>query len=379
MRRPHAGPSFARQLHASWQRASLRQRTVAIAALLLAMVLVMAAAGRLPGGWLGPDPRHEQLRVRAEQALRAGHLTAADGSGARELFEAALAIQPDRAEAREGLARVALLALAQAQGHARAGREAQARALLALARELDAPRAGVQAVDALLRDRRAGGLWVDAMLARAATARREGRLDGDPQAALPLYQQVLAIHPRNQRAVEGREDAITELLQPAQVALRNGDGATVADLVRRAEAFDPGHVDLPDLRGGLARLQEAPGGPSHAPRVAAPDPRGAGTTVAGTAPQAEVDAARRCQQEALRDNRLRASGECLEAWRRLAPADAGLPDARRRLAQRWVAVGTERLEAGALAGARQALGEALALDPQAPGVPEFAQRVAKAQ
>ena len=51
--------------------------------------------------------------------------------------------------------------------------------------------------------------------------------------------------------------------------------------------------------------------------------------------------------------------------------------ARRRLAQRWIAVGIERLEAGRAADARRALEQARALDPQAPGLGEFAERVGK--
>lgn len=68
---------------------------------------------------------------------------------------------------------------------------------------------------------------------------------------------------------------------------------------------------------------------------------------------------------------------CLDAWRQLAPSDEGVATARRRLAQRWIAVGSERLEAGRATDARRALEQARALDPQVPGLGEFAARLEK--
>ena len=53
-------------------------------------------------------------------------------------------------------------------------------------------------------------------------------------------------------------------------------------------------------------------------------------------------------------------------------------DARRRLAQRWIAVGDERLGAGELGAAQAALVAARELDPQASGLGEFADRLRRA-
>jgi cytochrome c-type biogenesis protein CcmH/NrfG len=49
------------------------------------------------------------------------------------------------------------------------------------------------------------------------------------------------------------------------------------------------------------------------------------------------------------------------------------------LAQRWIAIGSERLDAGQADDARRALEQARGLDPQAPGLGEFAERVGKAR
>ena len=114
----------------------------------------------------------------ASEAMARGHLTNPDGSGARELYEAALAMDPDRIEPRAGLARVADAALAQAREDLAADRIAQAHAHLRLARELSVPRAEAERLAAQLREREAALAGIDGLLARAASAHAQGRLQG---------------------------------------------------------------------------------------------------------------------------------------------------------------------------------------------------------
>ena len=90
---------------------------------------------------LWPQTRVQALYGEARQALAEGRLSAADGSGARELYEAALAMDPDRVAARQGLAQVARAALEQAAVALSEDRFADAHRQLALARELSVPRA----------------------------------------------------------------------------------------------------------------------------------------------------------------------------------------------------------------------------------------------
>jgi hypothetical protein len=53
-----------------------------------------------------------------------------------------------------------------------------------------------------------------------------------------------------------------------------------------------------------------------------------------------------CFEDHLRGNRVQAASACLEAWQTLSPGDAALTPARQRLAQRWLAIGSERLGQG---------------------------------
>lgn len=88
-----------------------------------------------------------------------------------------------------------------------------------------------------------------------------------------------------------------------------------------------------------------------------------------------VPASQRCFEDELRNNRLRAARGCLDAWQALTPNADALAGARRRLAQRWVAVGSERLGQEDAAFARRAQDEAHQLDPGLPELAEFTRRV----
>jgi tetratricopeptide (TPR) repeat protein len=448
---------------------------------------------------LWPQTRTQGLLDQAENALAHGRLSAADGSGARELYEAALAQDPDRAEARAGLARVADAALRAASGALERGQFAQAHQWLRLARELAAPRAQLDAVAEDLRRREAVDAGIGGLLARADAARQRGELDGGPDAALPLYARILALQPDETGALEGREDAIADLLAEARLVLADDRIDAAADMVRRARGYDPGHVDLPETRALLVQAAEqrreaaddalargdldaalagyreaflanpedidagrgservaaawarrserfasdflfAPAAQALARASAiAPDlaavrdaeahlqrlraqqarltparaggarvrmllddaasaqERGDWLTPPGASAFDHFSAARAiapgdpevaragqrllagavdCFERELRGNRLVRAGDCLQARRQFGDDVEKLRDAQRSLALRWIAVGDERLGAGELDNARRALSAARALDPEAPGLRDFAARVA---
>ncbi len=471
-------------------------------AIVVALALGVLLFRQTLADWLWPETRAQTLREHAAAALSKGHLSAPeDGSGARELYEAALALDPDRNEAREGLMRVADAALRQARAAIAQNRYADAHEALQLARALSAPRAQSDAVAGLLRGREAEHAGIDGLLARAAAARKAGKLDDGPDSALPLYQRVLALQPARTEALEAREDTLADLLQQAKARMDRGGLADAARIVENVRQYDAGHVGLPDAQAQLARAVERQRqrterdlrngkldaamagyrmlldihaddaaaqagvervGNAYAQRAekrasdfrfaeAQADLRAARAALPGSAVVrdaarhierirktqsrvapamparersrkvsallAESDSAaargdwltppgdsaydklraaqalapndaavkraaaralptvRRCYEDELRGNRLRRAQACLEAWQQLAPSDRSVRAARTRLAQRWIAVGNERLGAGEVAFATQAAAEARALDPGAPGLEEFATRV----
>ncbi|RNF84543.1 hypothetical protein EER27_07365 [Lysobacter psychrotolerans] len=468
---------------------------------MLALALVLGLLRRPLSDWLWPDTRGQQLRHDAAAALREGRLSAADGTGARELYAAAVALDPDRPDARDGLARVGRAALVQAETALADGRIDDARSALMLARELQVPRAKADTLAMELRRREAALAGIDGLLESAAAARAAGRLEGAEDAALPLYQRVLALQPNHTTALEGREDILADLLQQARKRLARGELVEAAGQIRQVQAADAGHVDLPDalsdlvgrieqrrrradrdLRGqrlgpalagyrelvaiapddaeaarglaavasaharrsqrlaadfqfdlALAALREAEAADASVAEVAvarehlqrarrsqaqlrdgrldrdqrarlrqllheaaAAEARGelleppgesafdrvrAARALAPRDPDVQaasarlLPAARTCFEDALRGNRLVRARACLDASAVLEGEGARVQAARRRLAQRWIAVGDERLGAGELQAARVALDAARALDPDAAGLDEFASRV----
>lgn len=473
----------------------------ALAAVFLVALLVL----RQPlSDWLWPETRIQALRTSAEQALAEGRLTAPDGSGARELFEAALALDPDRPAAREGLARVGAAALARADAAIRAGRYPEAREYIVLARGLGLPKAKVDATEQALRQREVAAAGIGPRLQAAGAARAAGRLHGGPDSALAHYAAVLDLEPGNTEALEGRDDVIADMLAEAQRGLARGELEAAAALIREAREFDPAHADLPAALGALnqtlettreraagdlrnnrltraltgfdrvlavqpddegaragrrdvgarllqrserfaadfrfseaeaalavaadvlgadgdvaearahiararrAQAQLATGAPTpqrqrrlqqllaeaataesrgnlllppgesafdkvRAARAIAPNDRRVKAASARL-----LSAARRCFDNAMRENRLVTATACLDASRVLEPGGAGLSAARTRLAQRWIAVGNERLGAGELATARRALDAATALDPGVAGAAELSGRLRQA-
>ena len=472
---------------------------IAITVALLAMVLV---AFRQPlANLIWPDTRIQQLLDQGDAALRAGRLSVTDGTGARQYFEAAQALDSDRTEAREGLVRVGQAALARAKTSTEQGQLERARADLVLASELQVPRTQTAAVEARVRQLASTDERIGPWLAQAQQAQAGERLDGAPDSALPLYQRILEVQPNHLPALEGREDALTDLLQQAQALLAKGELAQGGAIIHRVREYDAGHVDLPAAQAALARAVEArlaradrdrsrarldaaeqgyqavlqiepedtrarqgiervaaahpqparsaaadfrfdsarasleraralaPQSPEVAdtelalqraqrtqagagkpqsprqreaqvqrlldgmaqaearqqwltpPGESAYDQLRAAQAIAPDDPRVRRAGARllpsvqQCFEQEWRANRVRRAQGCLSAWQTLSPRDAALPQARQRMAQKWIAVGDERLGAGDVAFAAQALAEARALQPAAPGLEDFAERV----
>ena len=489
-----------------WLQARHARRVWRWALLAALAVFVLLVLLRKPlADWFWDEPQIEQLLAEGDRALAAGRLSDADGSGARERYQAVLALDGDRPQARQGLANTGAAALQQARDRLHAGDLDGSAQALALARELQVPQGEADAVARQLQARRSAGAGIGALLAQARNAIAAGRLDDDDSSALPLFQRILALQPDNLPALEGREDALSDLLLQARTLAGRGELAEAAAILRRARQFDAGHADLPASEEALARavdqrlrqaqralqrqqLDAAAQGFLAVLAVAADDPNaqrgreqalqavvvrsqtsaddfqfdaaqrdaalaaelGASQAIrqqlaqrlqrARQAQQALqqpaistaqrerqlrdhlrkieraeragqwisppghsafdalreaqslaprdtrvkaaaarlLPASRRCFDDNLRQNRVQAAGACLQAWQTLSPTAAGLPSARLRLAQRWLAIGSERLGNGDLAFAAHAAEQARLLQPDLAELPAFEDRLRRA-
>ncbi|GAB3515236.1 hypothetical protein [Pseudoxanthomonas daejeonensis] len=326
----HGRPRLPRLF--TWRRpASWWARALLAVGMLLALMLLLRQplADRL---W--PQARIDRLLDEGARALAEGRLDAADGQGARQKYEAAQALDSDRGEARAGLARVGRQALANARQAIGARRFDEAHRWLALAAELQLPRAQVDAVAGQLRQAELADIDPGVVRGRAEAALAAG----DVEAALPLFAQWLAVAPDDPAALEGREDALSLLLERVRPALRQGDLVGAARWLALTRRHDPGHVALPDLKAAYAQalaaqlrrveVQRQRGRLAEAARL---------VTALHEAEPADAAVAQESQRVALAlvvharrqagDFHFDAAGEALAQARALAPASGALASA----------------------------------------------------
>lgn len=227
---------------------------------LLGVALLAVLFWRVPiGERLVPDPRLNRTLESAEQALQRGELSRGDNHGAKELFEAVLAVDPDHQAARDGLLRVREAALAQAQAALSRHDYSAAQRAIVLAKELSASAEVLQPLESSLHALENSTGRIDALLRRAREAEHQGLPDGAPGSALSLYQQVLALQPDNATVREARGELLSQRLAQAHRLIAKGDLATARAAIDHVIAIDPAHLDLPtaqaELGAALAQRQ----------------------------------------------------------------------------------------------------------------------------
>lgn len=261
-----------------------RRRHVAWAAAALVLVVVLL------GLWMAREPLGEQIsqgteRARlldqAQRALDAGELSREDGRGARELYLAVLALDPDHQAARQGVADTGRAALAEAERASAQGETARAEAMLQLARELHVPEHELARVQAA-RTQRDGDEEADLgnLLARIQNTRRGRTASEAMPLLLPLYAQALELAPDHLLVLTSRSRLLGEVLDEAGSDISAGNLDAAHDKIEDVAEVDAAHAALPGVRGRLseARQQQA------ARRPAAAEPRDPGTTAGVATP-----------------------------------------------------------------------------------------------
>lgn len=230
--------------------------------LLAAALLAIAAMAMMLGQWreqigqrLVPDSAINLQIDQAHQALARGELSNADGSGAREQFQAVLARDPDHPGARAGMAAVREAAIAQAREALAANDAPRARSRIALARAMAAPAADLSLLELDIQRIESTGADVADKLERARAAHAQGLLEQVPNGALALYSDVLLLQPDNALALQGRQEILSGLLQQAEAALERGEVRDAEALVARVVETDPSHLGLPALKARLGEVQ----------------------------------------------------------------------------------------------------------------------------
>jgi cellulose synthase operon protein C len=225
---------------------------VAIAVLLLVIVGLWFNQSRLRG--LVPRTDFDDVLHRAQIALQQGHLDGTDGTSARELFEAARALEPDNDAARQGLNDVGRAEISRADAALQAGNLDQAEQALTNARELLGGGSDVDRLSQAIAKAQVSSGQTGALIAQAQQALTDGKLDG-PDGAATYYQKVLAADPDNAVARHGMDQVGDAMAAQIQKALGANDAATASAGIDRLAALLPNYAQLPTLRASLATLQ----------------------------------------------------------------------------------------------------------------------------
>ena len=217
--------------------------------LLLLLIGLIAVVWTNQNRLRGMLPRTELNDVlgRAQQALQAGHLDGQDGTSARELFQAAVALEPDNDRAHDGLRQVGQAELAQADAAWQAGHLDQAAQQAAVARELLGGGSDIDRLDSAISSKRAAQVQTVDLVDQAQQALAAGKLDG-PQGAGALYKRMLQADPGNAVAAHGLDQVGDALAAQAHKAFDASDRATANASIEQLAALQPNNGSLPALR-----------------------------------------------------------------------------------------------------------------------------------
>jgi serine/threonine-protein kinase PpkA len=351
----------------------------------------------------------------ARAALQRGELDAPD-TGAVALFRSVLRADPGNALANAGLRDALTVLLSRANAAVESGafddasRQIEDVAAIDPA-HLELPDARARLAQA--RERRAGA--IDAQLAQGESLLRENRLTAPADAnAAQVFRSVLAQDPGNAKAREGLGRVAAALIaqaqrrmadfefEPAQALLdqagqvvNEAPGLAAArtrlrDLEIKRNAAVPPDAGSPANTARIATLLQQAAVASAAGNVLTPPGDSAydsyravlaidGNNAAALAGLAQLPVQTRKRfEDALALNRLDSALRTVEIMGTIAPGDAALPDMRRRLARSFLGQASERLGAGEIRRASQAIDRARELDPTAPELPSMQARLEQA-
>jgi serine/threonine-protein kinase PpkA len=250
--------SSARSRRARPTPAPHRRRSTLVLATLALLGLLAAAAFH----WQAPLrelllPRYETVLQQAEQALAEDRLSAADGSGASELFQRALAQNPDDARARAGQLAVGERYLERAEQALAEERRDDARVALAAARAQGIAGSRIAPIEQRLLHNEDREAELMQLLQAAQAALAADRIDdGDADSALALYQRALLLAPDNRVVRHGLRETLSRLLARAGESIAAGQLDAAGHQIDAVAAIDATHLDLASRRSQLAQARQ---------------------------------------------------------------------------------------------------------------------------
>lgn len=313
--------------------------------LLLLVAIVLAGALWLNQNRLRdlvPRTDFNTVLTQAQQALQDGRLDGQDGTSARELFQAAAALEPDNDRARDGLRQVGQAELSQADAALQAGNLALAAQQASVARELLGGGSDIDRLDRAISSARAAQVQTVDLVDQAQQAFAAGKLDG-PDGAGALYRRVLQADPYNAVAAHGLDQVGYALAVQARKALDAKDDAAANASIEQLAALQPNNGALPALRAMQAQTRKQD--------------------------DTALDAALKAGQDALRAGRIAGDGDDTalahyQAALKLAPDNAQAQAGLGKVAQALTVQASAALDAGDVTQASRLLDQAEQLAPK---------------
>ncbi len=356
-----------------------------------------------------------ELVGQAQAALVAGRLDGSEDS-ALALYARALAVDPASSVAQAGRRETLGLLLERARRQVEDGQFDQAAQQIDAVASIDAAHLGLpEARGRLAEARQRIESGIGALIAEGDALRKQGRLlTPAGNSARDRYRSALAREPGSTAAKEGLRQIAAALVRQSAPPLADFEFERAAALLEEAAATDPAAPglraaqarlrDLQDRRGALASGALTPAQQDSVTQtlVAAAAARAGGNLLYPPGESAwdlyrrvlsvdpsnrsakqgleELPAATRQRfEQALGTSRVNAARGYLEGLQTLAPSDAALPEMRRRLAAALLGFATERLGAGEIQRANEAMLQASELDPNNPGIAALRARLDQAR
>lgn len=226
---------------------------LAVGAVLIAAIAAGAwqFQGRLRS--LIPNTELNGLIGRADKALADGKLIGSNNGSARELFEAARALDPDNEQARAGLTKVGAKLLEQARSALGRNELGAAKADLDAANDVLGGGAEIEQLRTQLHAAETRSTASGATLAKADAALGAGKLVGSGGAA-EAYQQVLDADATNALATNGLKKVAERLVEQTRAAIADGKVDAANQRIAELAQLSPNHAAIPELRADVAKL-----------------------------------------------------------------------------------------------------------------------------
>lgn len=198
-------------------------------------------------------PRTElnDLLARGNKALAEGKLTGTQGDSARELFQAARALDADNDLARQGINKVGERLVEQASVAMTRNDFATARADLAAATDVLGGGAEIEQLKARLHSAETRNTQSAELLEKADRELAAGHLLGSGSAA-EGYQRMLDADGANGLAISGLKKVGEALAKQARDAIAAGNPDLARQRVDDLTQLSPNHPAIPELRAALA-------------------------------------------------------------------------------------------------------------------------------